>query len=187
MVDQQLTVSQPRSLVAKRATSWGVWTGGSPEFPSSPSSCVILHCIPQMQSYPEMLNRLVLTNLFYFKSSWVEIRAAAPMFIGKAVPAPCYSAPLWGPGGGVRSPLHPMGCTDPHGVLGGMFSPRCTLWAAWTLPDRDKVHPVVIKAVQSWAVLCRAGSTVLVHSSGFMELQRCWWGHHSNPIRSMAL
>lgn len=37
-----------------------------------------------MQSYPEMLNRLIVTNLFYFKSSWVDIRAAAPMFIGKA-------------------------------------------------------------------------------------------------------
>ncbi|NXJ72640.1 MROH1 protein, partial [Rostratula benghalensis] len=35
-----------------------------------------------MQSYPEMLNRLILTNLFYFKSNWVDIRAAAPMFIG---------------------------------------------------------------------------------------------------------
>uniref|UniRef100_A0A8C2TBY4 Maestro heat like repeat family member 1 n=1 Tax=Coturnix japonica TaxID=93934 RepID=A0A8C2TBY4_COTJA len=44
-----------------------------------------------MQSYPEMLNRLVLTNLFYFKSTWVDIRAAAPMFIGKAGPAPCCS------------------------------------------------------------------------------------------------
>lgn len=31
-----------------------------------------------------MLNRLILTNLFYFKSNWVDIRAAAPMFIGKA-------------------------------------------------------------------------------------------------------
>ncbi|KAM9235094.1 maestro heat-like repeat-containing protein family member 1 isoform 2-T2 [Leptosomus discolor] len=39
-------------------------------------------CKHLMQSYPEMLNRLILTNLFYFKSSWVDIRAAAPMFIG---------------------------------------------------------------------------------------------------------
>lgn len=31
-----------------------------------------------------MLNRLISTNLFYFKSNWVDIRAAAPMFIGKA-------------------------------------------------------------------------------------------------------
>ncbi|OXB52242.1 UNVERIFIED_CONTAM: hypothetical protein H355_008670, partial [Colinus virginianus] len=38
-------------------------------------------CKHLMQSYPEMLNRLVLTNLFYFKSTWVDIRAAAPMFI----------------------------------------------------------------------------------------------------------
>ncbi|NWY08105.1 MROH1 protein, partial [Nothoprocta ornata] len=38
--------------------------------------------LPQMQSYPETLNRLVCTNMFYFKSSWVDIRAAAPMFIG---------------------------------------------------------------------------------------------------------
>ncbi|KAM6349421.1 maestro heat-like repeat-containing protein family member 1 isoform 2-T2 [Podargus strigoides] len=39
-------------------------------------------CRHLMQSYPEMLNRLVLTNLFYFKSNWGDIRAAAPMFIG---------------------------------------------------------------------------------------------------------
>uniref|UniRef100_A0A8C3LZ13 Maestro heat like repeat family member 1 n=1 Tax=Chrysolophus pictus TaxID=9089 RepID=A0A8C3LZ13_CHRPC len=42
-------------------------------------------CKHLVSSYPEMLTRLVLTNLFYFKSSWVDIRAAAPMFIGKAV------------------------------------------------------------------------------------------------------
>ncbi|XP_014811632.1 PREDICTED: maestro heat-like repeat-containing protein family member 1 isoform X1 [Calidris pugnax] len=39
-------------------------------------------CKHLMQCYPEMLNRLILTNLFYFKSNWVDIRAAAPMFIG---------------------------------------------------------------------------------------------------------
>nr|XP_038030606.1 maestro heat-like repeat-containing protein family member 1 isoform X6 [Anas platyrhynchos] len=39
-------------------------------------------CKHLMQSYPEMLNRLISTNLFYFKSNWVDIRAAAPMFIG---------------------------------------------------------------------------------------------------------
>ncbi|KAM6282662.1 LOW QUALITY PROTEIN: maestro heat-like repeat-containing protein family member 1 [Porphyrio hochstetteri] len=39
-------------------------------------------CKHLMQSYPEMLNRLISTNLFYFKSSWADIRAAAPMFIG---------------------------------------------------------------------------------------------------------
>ncbi|KAM6318671.1 maestro heat-like repeat-containing protein family member 1 [Aegotheles albertisi] len=39
-------------------------------------------CKHLMQSYPEMLNRLIVTNLFYFKSTWVDIRAAAPMFIG---------------------------------------------------------------------------------------------------------
>ncbi|XP_074842542.1 maestro heat-like repeat-containing protein family member 1 isoform X2 [Carettochelys insculpta] len=39
-------------------------------------------CKHLMQNYPEMLNRLLSTNLFYFKSSWGDIRAAAPMFIG---------------------------------------------------------------------------------------------------------
>ncbi|XP_051630430.1 maestro heat-like repeat-containing protein family member 1, partial [Manacus candei] len=39
-------------------------------------------CKHLMQSYPELLNRLVSTNLFYFKSPWGDIRAAAPMFIG---------------------------------------------------------------------------------------------------------
>lgn len=49
-----------------------------------------------MQSYPEMLNRLISTNLFYFKSNWVDIRAAAPMFIGKPVLLPsCSSGFPW--------------------------------------------------------------------------------------------
>uniref|UniRef100_A0A8C8RI83 Maestro heat like repeat family member 1 n=1 Tax=Pelusios castaneus TaxID=367368 RepID=A0A8C8RI83_9SAUR len=39
-------------------------------------------CKHLMQNYPEMLSRLISTNLFYFKSSWVDIRAAAPMFVG---------------------------------------------------------------------------------------------------------
>lgn len=85
--------------------------GGSGEYDwriSSPPSSGILHCILQMQSYPEMLNRLVLTNLFYFKSTWVDIRAAAPMFIGKVVPAPCCC---------FCATLHP------HGVLGGHWVP----------------------------------------------------------------
>lgn len=30
-----------------------------------------------------MLSRLVSINLFYFKSNWVDIRAAAPMFVGE--------------------------------------------------------------------------------------------------------
>ncbi|XP_068953129.1 maestro heat-like repeat-containing protein family member 1 isoform X3 [Petaurus breviceps papuanus] len=35
-----------------------------------------------MQNFPDTLGRLVSTNLFYFKSCWEDIRAAAPMFIG---------------------------------------------------------------------------------------------------------
>ncbi|XP_062987322.1 maestro heat-like repeat-containing protein family member 1 isoform X2 [Elgaria multicarinata webbii] len=35
-----------------------------------------------MQSYPDTLSRLVATNLFYFKSNWADLRAAAPMFVG---------------------------------------------------------------------------------------------------------
>ncbi|NWV31571.1 MROH1 protein, partial [Grantiella picta] len=35
-----------------------------------------------MRSHPSLLNRLISTNLFYFKSSWRELRAAAAMFIG---------------------------------------------------------------------------------------------------------
>lgn len=98
--------------------------GGSGEYDwriSSPPSSEILHCILQMQSYPEMLNRLVLTNLFYFKSTWVDIRAAAPMFIGKVVPAPCccFCATLHPHGSweGAGSPLHPVGCTDPDQLI----------------------------------------------------------------------
>ncbi|XP_008068180.1 maestro heat-like repeat-containing protein family member 1 [Carlito syrichta] len=32
--------------------------------------------------FPDLLGRLVSTNLFYFKSSWEDVRAAAPMFTG---------------------------------------------------------------------------------------------------------
>ncbi|KYO40928.1 maestro heat-like repeat-containing protein family member 1 isoform B [Alligator mississippiensis] len=39
-------------------------------------------CKHLMQTYPEMLPRLISTNLFYFKSIWPDLRAAAPMFIG---------------------------------------------------------------------------------------------------------
>ncbi|XP_053100905.1 maestro heat-like repeat-containing protein family member 1 isoform X2 [Hemicordylus capensis] len=39
-------------------------------------------CKHLMQNYPDTLNRLVAANLFYFKSSWADIRAAAPMFVG---------------------------------------------------------------------------------------------------------
>ncbi|XP_051827268.1 maestro heat-like repeat-containing protein family member 1 isoform X3 [Antechinus flavipes] len=35
-----------------------------------------------MQNFPDTLGRLISTNLFYFKSCWEDIRAAAPMFIG---------------------------------------------------------------------------------------------------------
>uniref|UniRef100_A0ABM5GD29 Maestro heat-like repeat-containing protein family member 1 isoform X1 n=1 Tax=Pogona vitticeps TaxID=103695 RepID=A0ABM5GD29_9SAUR len=39
-------------------------------------------CKHLMQSYPDTFSRLVATNLFYFKSGWPDIRAAAPMFVG---------------------------------------------------------------------------------------------------------
>ncbi|XP_070604565.1 LOW QUALITY PROTEIN: maestro heat-like repeat-containing protein family member 1 [Erythrolamprus reginae] len=39
-------------------------------------------CKHLMQSFPEMLGRLVNINLFYFKSNWADVRAAAPMFVG---------------------------------------------------------------------------------------------------------
>ncbi|KAF4791686.1 hypothetical protein TURU_128199 [Turdus rufiventris] len=35
-----------------------------------------------MRSHPALLSRLLSTNLFYFKSPWRELRAAAAMFIG---------------------------------------------------------------------------------------------------------
>lgn len=43
-----------------------------------------------MHHFPDLLGRLVSTNLFYFKSSWDDVRAAAPMFTGKqAFSLPC--------------------------------------------------------------------------------------------------
>lgn len=47
--------------------------------------------VPQMHHFPDLLGRLVSTNLFYFKSSWDDVRTAAPMFTGKqAFPYPAY-------------------------------------------------------------------------------------------------
>ncbi|XP_062043852.1 maestro heat-like repeat-containing protein family member 1 isoform X5 [Lepus europaeus] len=42
-------------------------------------------CRPLMRSFPDLLGRLVSTSLFYFKSSWEGVRAAAPMFTGVLV------------------------------------------------------------------------------------------------------
>uniref|UniRef100_A0A8C3SI65 Maestro heat like repeat family member 1 n=1 Tax=Chelydra serpentina TaxID=8475 RepID=A0A8C3SI65_CHESE len=65
-------------------------------------------CKHLMQNYPEMLNRLISTNLFYFKSNWIDIRAAAPMFIGKIALAPFPHRPYsrWlGPAEGKKAVL----------------------------------------------------------------------------------
>uniref|UniRef100_A0A8V5H0A6 Uncharacterized protein n=1 Tax=Melopsittacus undulatus TaxID=13146 RepID=A0A8V5H0A6_MELUD len=63
-----------------------------------------------MQNFPEMLNRLILTNLFYFKSSWVEIRAAAPMFIGEDEGWDGCPSPWGGDGYGWAVPRQSQGC-----------------------------------------------------------------------------
>lgn len=39
-------------------------------------------CRALMRGFPDLLGRLVSTSLFYFKSSWEGVRAAAPMFTG---------------------------------------------------------------------------------------------------------
>ncbi|XP_010628834.1 maestro heat-like repeat-containing protein family member 1 isoform X2 [Fukomys damarensis] len=39
-------------------------------------------CKHLIHHFPDLLGRLVNTNLFYFKSSWEGVRAAAPMFTG---------------------------------------------------------------------------------------------------------
>lgn len=49
-----------------------------------------------MHHFPDLLGRLVSTNLFYFKSSWDDVRAAAPMFTGKqALVLPGHSSSLY--------------------------------------------------------------------------------------------
>lgn len=40
----------------------------------------------QMCYFPDLLGRLVSTSLFYFKSSWEDVRAAAPMLTGEGPP-----------------------------------------------------------------------------------------------------
>uniref|UniRef100_A0A8V5H0T3 Uncharacterized protein n=1 Tax=Melopsittacus undulatus TaxID=13146 RepID=A0A8V5H0T3_MELUD len=67
-------------------------------------------CKHLMQNFPEMLNRLILTNLFYFKSSWVEIRAAAPMFIGEDEGWDGCPSPWGGDGYGWAVPRQSQGC-----------------------------------------------------------------------------
>lgn len=42
----------------------------------------------QMCYFPDLLGRLVSTSLFYFKSSWEDVRAAAPMLTGEGPPSP---------------------------------------------------------------------------------------------------
>ncbi|ELK11737.1 HEAT repeat-containing protein 7A [Pteropus alecto] len=39
-------------------------------------------CKHLMRHFPDLLGRLVSTSLFYFKSSWEDVRAAAPMLTG---------------------------------------------------------------------------------------------------------
>lgn len=54
-----------------------------------------------MHHFPDLLGRLLSTSLFYFKSSWEDIRAAAPMLTGEAAlgppPAPHGAGPDPGP------------------------------------------------------------------------------------------
>ena len=49
----------------------------------------------QMRHFPDLLGRLLSTSLFYFKSSWEDVRAAAPMLTGEAAPG---TPPPNGPG-----------------------------------------------------------------------------------------
>ncbi|XP_063499119.1 maestro heat-like repeat-containing protein family member 1 isoform X9 [Symphalangus syndactylus] len=45
-------------------------------------------CKHLMHHFPDLLGRLLTTCLFYFKSSWEDVRAAAPLFTGKHHPLP---------------------------------------------------------------------------------------------------
>lgn len=60
----------------------GVLVGGRPAWGGQRTPTPYSR-VPQMHHFPDLLGRLVSTNLFYFKSSWDDVRAAAPMFTGK--------------------------------------------------------------------------------------------------------
>ncbi|XP_065375923.1 maestro heat-like repeat-containing protein family member 1 isoform X3 [Macaca fascicularis] len=45
-------------------------------------------CKHLMHHFPDLLGRLLTTCLFYFKSSWEDVRAAAPLFTGEQHPLP---------------------------------------------------------------------------------------------------
>lgn len=55
----------------------------------------------QMHHFPDLLGRLVSTSLFYFKSSWEDVRAAAPMLTGEPCPLgprpPAWPTPDYAP------------------------------------------------------------------------------------------
>ncbi|XP_012924665.1 maestro heat-like repeat-containing protein family member 1 isoform X2 [Heterocephalus glaber] len=64
----ELTTTFQKHLQESRSLHFG-------EFLNSTCKLLIHH-------FPDLLGRLVSTNLFYFKSSWEGVRAAAPMFTG---------------------------------------------------------------------------------------------------------
>lgn len=49
-----------------------------------------------MRHFPDLLGRLLSTSLFYYKSSWEDVRAAAPMLTGEAAPGST-PTPTWPP------------------------------------------------------------------------------------------
>lgn len=60
----------------------------------------------QMRHFPDLLGRLLSTSLFYYKSSWEDVRAAAPMLTGEAAPGSPHTdlAPDLGPTPGPQAP-----------------------------------------------------------------------------------
>lgn len=128
-----------------------------------------------------MLNRLILTNLFYFKSNWVEIRAAAPMFIGKAAGV-LLSTRLLGLRGG--------GCPLPRTLLSEecFRSPFCWEGAAdnvqvfWSL--------LLVWSTSLRLAVPRSGDGHTCHVPGWCQHPRnfspavshsCWLGARCQP------
>lgn len=111
----------------------------------------------QMCYFPDLLGRLVSTSLFYFKSSWEDVRAAAPMLTGECPPL-C-------PSPGSDPPPNPNPC--PQGSWCCMCSPSSS--RRWTWSSSLLVSSTPSQPEQGPGAPCHP------HLSGYTGLPLTLW------------
>lgn len=97
----------------------------------------------QMRHFPDLLGRLLSTSLFYFKSSWEDVRAAAPMLTGEGAPG-SLPTPTW-----PLTLVPPLAPKSPHWPLTAAPPPQgswCCTWRLssghrWTWSSSSRVSP----------------------------------------------